>query len=88
MSIPTSSGQIASSELFKLVWRGWFIGVLVIMGPLFALGALISAFGYGEWELLIGLILVPLIAAGQGVVAGVLVLFGLKVSPPKAAANE
>jgi hypothetical protein len=70
------------------VWRGWFAGLLVIFLPFWLLGVVVFLIG-GNWtqmpQMLGGLVALPLIAAGQGVLAGGLVLLGLKVWPPKPA---
>ena len=73
-------------SMFGLVWRGWFAGLLVIMLPLWLL-ATIAALVTGERgavQMLGGIVLLPLIAAGQGVLVGGLVVLGLKVWPRKA----
>jgi len=70
------------NELFKVVWRGWLYGVVVLFLPLFLVSALGMGFGAGKWEGLLSVLMLPLIAALQGVFAGWLVLLGLKVRPP------
>ena len=82
MNIKIGDATVTGNDIFKLVWRGWFYGVLVIFLPFFAIAALVSLFGDGKWEIVLSVLLVPLIAAGQGVFAGGLVLLGLKVRPP------
>lgn len=81
---------ISRSSLFKLVFRGWFSGVLVIFVPIGVL-AIVAIVLRGSWdqlfEALLGLAMMPLIAAGQGVVAGGLVVLGLTVRPPKQTRN-
>ncbi len=74
--------QAVGNEFFKIIWRGWFYGILVIFLPFFTVAALVVGFGAGKWEALLYVLMVPLIAAGQGVIAGWLVLLGLKVRPP------
>ena len=86
MRIPVGDSLVTKSDVFKTVWRGWFFGVLVIFLPVFALTSLIALLGGGgddRWEMAFGVLLVPLIAAGQGVLAGGLVLLGLSVAPPR-----
>ena len=77
----------APFNIFGLVWRGWFAGLLVIFLPFWLLGT-VACLVTGNWDqlvqLLLGLVMLPLIAAGQGVMAGGLILLGLKVWPPKA----
>lgn len=82
MNIKIGNGTATSSEIFRIVWRGWSYGVLVIFWPLFTVAGLIAGFGAGNWEPLLVAFLVPFIAAMQGMFAGWLVLLGLKVRPP------
>ncbi|MGB5628647.1 MAG: hypothetical protein WBM57_04720 [Woeseiaceae bacterium] len=82
MKIKLGNATATGNEIFKVVWRGWFYGVLVIFLPFFTVAALIIGFGAGKWEALLYPIMVPLIAAVQGAIAGWLVLLGLKVRPP------
>ncbi|GJM05204.1 MAG: hypothetical protein DHS20C09_11950 [marine bacterium B5-7] len=68
-------------KVFKLVWRGWFVGVSAIFTPLFILGLLVEP--SFEAVPLYGVILVPVIAAFQGVMAGGLVCLGLAIWPQR-----
>ncbi len=63
--------------MFKQIWKGWTVGVSVIFTPLFFILALVQP-GIPENMLLV-VPLVPVIAAGQGVIIGALVCFGLKI---------
>lgn len=83
MKIELGSATATGNEIFKVVWRGWFYGVLVIFLPFMVVAALVIGFGAGKWEALLYPIMVPLVAGLQGVFAGWLVLLGLKVRPPK-----
>lgn len=82
MNIEIGTTTASGSEVFRLVWRGWFYGVLVIFLPFFVVAALVVGFGAGKWEALLYPVMVPLVAGLQGVVAGWLVLLGLKLRPP------
>jgi hypothetical protein len=82
VKIKLGNGTLTGNEIFKVVWRGWFYGVLVIFLPFFAVAALVIGFGTGKWEALLYPVMVPIIAAVQGAIAGWLVLLGLKVRPP------
>lgn len=64
---------LTSAEVFKLVWTGWFWGAGSIFGVLFAVAALISRAPEG----LVAVVVVPLIAAGQGAICGGVIAFGL-----------
>lgn len=74
------------SGLFRLVWRGWFAGVLVIFIPIWLLALIVLAL-QGNWRALVPaaglLILMPVIAAVQGVMFSGLVWLGLTVWPPR-----
>ena len=86
MKVQIGTGSASGEDVFKLVWRGWFFGVLVIFFPILALAALASLAGGSRnvgMEPILAVLLVPVIAAMQGVMAGGLVLLGLKVRPPK-----
>ncbi len=71
--------HLAPAELFRVVWTGWFYGVVAMFLPFAAAVTVLVAFsrpaeaGQG----LLAVILVPLIAAGQGVIVGGIVLLGL-----------
>lgn len=63
--------------MFTLIWKGWTTGVSVVFTPLFLIVALIQP---GTLEnMLFAIPLIPVIAAGQGVLIGGLVCLGLKV---------
>jgi hypothetical protein len=88
MKISLQTGTITGSELFRLVCRGWFAGILAIFFPTFLLfGFLIVLPCYNSelkpLEYVSGLFLLPLIAAGQALMLGVMVVFGVKVWPPQ-----
>ena len=68
------------AQVFKLVWRGWFVGVSAIATPLFAIHSLLAA---APSVPLYFLPIVPLIAALQGLLVGALVLLGLTIWPSK-----
>ena len=82
MNIKIGDATASTNELFKVVWRGWFYGILVIFLPFFVVAALVIGFGAGKWEALLYPVMVPFIAAVQGVLVAWLVLLGLKVRPP------
>jgi hypothetical protein len=77
---------VSGESVFGLVWRGWFAGVMVIFLPIAIIAILITALR-GAWnetlQMSLGLIAVPVIAAGQGLIAGGLVALGLTVWPKK-----
>lgn len=68
------------AQVFKLVWRGWFVGVSAIFTPLFAILALLPD---GPSVPLFSVPIVPLVAALQGVLVGALVLLGQIIWPSK-----
>ena len=79
------SGRTPAS-FFGLVWRGWFAGVLVIFMPIWlvaTIGVAVSGNWAELWPFLSGLLMLPMIAALQGLIAGGLVVLGLRVWPPK-----
>jgi hypothetical protein len=88
MQIPTASGSVTGGELFKLVWRGYFVGLLVLFAAslLIAIPVALSNSGSNDAvnfaNLAIAMLMVPLVAAGQGVMIAGLVLLGLGVRPP------
>ena len=69
------------SFIFKMVWRGWFVGATAIFTPLFLLAALFAP--DAPKEMAFAVLLVPFIAALQGVMFGGLVVLGLTIWPPK-----
>jgi hypothetical protein len=82
VKIKLGNATVTGSEIFKVVWRGWFYGVLVVFLPFFSVAALVIGLGAGKWEAILYPVMVPIVAAGLGVVAGWLVVLGLKVRPP------
>lgn len=73
-------------DLFGLVWTGWFWGTCAIFLPIFVVLSLIGipiSIAGGEFASAVGIlapiVMVPLIAAGQGVLVTGLVLLGLWV---------
>lgn len=95
MKIPYSAGDIRRSELFRMIWKGWFLGVFVIFIPLFSVIAISALLG-GDADIettlfstnvensIVGIIMMPflvaLIAAIQGIFVGLLVALGLSAS--------
>ena len=71
--------HLAPADLFRVVWTGWFFGIAAIFLPFASVvTALIALSRPAEaTQGLLAIILVPLIAAGQGAIVGGLVLFGL-----------
>ena len=67
--------------LFKLVWRGWFVGVTVLFVPLLLVAVIISPETPPEMKY--GILMVPFIAAAQGALVGGLVLLGVTIWPIK-----
>ncbi|MEE8057092.1 MAG: hypothetical protein V3T17_04560 [Pseudomonadales bacterium] len=63
--------------MFKQIWKGWTVSVSIIFTPLFLFIALAQP-DVPEGMLLV-VPLVPVIAAGQGVLIGAMVCLGLKV---------
>lgn len=63
--------------MFKKIWKGWTTAVSVIFTPLFLMVALVQPDAHKN--MLLAVPLVPLIAAGQGVLIGALVCLGLKI---------
>ena len=86
MEVSIISGKIRGSELFRLVWRGYFIAATAIMLPLSILAAVINLSLGGEqvgWQVVLIPLFVPFIIAFQGIIVGGLVLLGLLIRPPK-----
>ena len=86
MRISINDKELTGSELFSLVWRGWFFAILAILIPAILIAgfmAFLPGTNIGISELFISILLVPVIAAGQGVLAGCIVLFGLLIKPTK-----
>ena len=86
MKIEIGTGTATGKELFKVVWRGWFIGTTAIFMPILLLAAITKILPNSDsssYEVVLGILMVPLIAAMQGMLAGGLVLLGLKLRPVK-----
>ena len=66
-------------ELFKQVWRGWFVGVSVLITPLALLAALLAP--ETPPQMVFVVLMIPVIAAAQGIIVGGLVLLGLTIWP-------
>ena len=63
--------------MFKKVWKGWTVGVSAVFTPILFLVALIQP--DAPKSMLLAVPLVPVIAAGQGVLIGGIVCIGLKI---------
>ncbi len=86
MKIKAGNKELTGTELFHLVFRGWFAGVTAIFVPFLFLGLLVSVLPDNDESavgMMLGVFMVPFIAAMQGLMIGALVLFGLKIWPPK-----
>jgi hypothetical protein len=76
---PRASG-VGKWQLFKLIWRGWFVAGTVLFSPILLV---LSLTGDRPRELLIAVFMAPLIFALQGLLFGALVLLGLRIWPPR-----
>ena len=63
--------------MFKQVWKGWTVGVSAVFLPVFLIVALVQP--NTPDKLLFAIPLIPIIAAGQGILIGVIVCLGLKI---------
>ena len=69
------------SVLFKHVWRGWFVGISVLFTPILLLVALFAP--DAPPQMAFGVLMIPVIAAFQGVIVGGLVMLGVTIWPIK-----
>lgn len=77
-----NSAQLPSlGSVFKLVFSGWAVGVFVLAGIpfLFALIFTLLTGGPDLSNMLLGLLIIPFVALGQGLFAGCIVCLGLTV---------
>jgi len=93
MQLPVRDGFISGGELFRLIWRGYFIavtGIFLVAFLVFGTAAMYSGAepGMKLSEFALGLLLVPVIAAGQGLIIGSVVLFGHFVKPPRSSLSS
>lgn len=66
-------------SIFKMVWRGWFVGATIIFVPMILLAIfLIPQLPISATFLVL---LAPVVTAFQGVIFGGIVVLGLKVWP-------
>jgi len=72
---------MTSGELFKRVWKGWFVGASIIFAPLFLLSALLRPDAPPSMALAV--LGVPAITAFQGVIIAGIVVLGAKIWPVK-----
>lgn len=88
MQLPVRNTYISGSELFRLIWRGYFIAITSIFLVTFLVFGTAAMYSGAEpgmklSEFALGLFLVPVIAAGQGLIIGGVVLFGHFLKPPR-----
>jgi hypothetical protein len=84
MANTTFSPPLASRDVFRIVVRGWSIGVCAIgvLGLLMAIPMALVAEGVsGLLRVLLGVVLVPVFAVFQGFVIGAVVWLGLAIKP-------
>lgn len=67
--------------IFKMVWRGWFIGGTVVLVPMILLTIILTP--QLPISALLAILLVPVITAFQGVIFGGIVILGLVIWPLK-----
>ena len=85
MDIYINKNKITGMSLFKIIWRGWVVGLSAIFIPVFILAGFSAnpeLFKSSPSPFLFAL-LVPLIAAFQGVIFAGIILLGLKLFPLK-----
>jgi len=63
--------------MFKQIWKGWTIGISIIFIPLFLIASLVQT--DAPENMIFTVLLVPFIAAFQGVIIGAIICLGLKV---------
>ena len=73
--------ELNSSDVFRIVWTGWFWGLCFLFGPFFLLTVVALAFTnpFEAMQASLGILLLPVIAGGQGLMAGAVVVLGLWV---------
>jgi hypothetical protein len=83
VKIHSINGTVRPSALFRVIATGYALGVIAIFGPLFALIAVFTLFGFPvegpKWHVLMFPLLLPLIAVMQAFIFGGIVLLGLTV---------
>jgi len=83
VKIRTVQGSIAPSALFRVVATGYALGVIAIFAVPFGVISLLVLFGMplgrDRWSILLFPVLLPLIAVGQALIFGAIVLLGLTV---------
>ena len=68
-------------SIFKMIWRGWFVGATIILTPMILLALIITPqLPMGAF---LAVLLVPIVAAFQGVIFGGIVVLGLSLWPIK-----
>lgn len=68
-----------NKSIFKMVWRGWFVGATIVFVPMI----LLTIFLIPQLPIsaIFAVLLVPVVTAFQGVIFGGVVVLGLKVWP-------
>jgi len=70
-----------SGKIFKLIWRGWFVGATVFFMPMFILFFILHP--EAPRSAVASVLLIPLITWIQGIFLACIVLLGLKIWPIK-----
>jgi hypothetical protein len=81
MNIELDSKSLSLGAVFKLVFVGWGLGVLVLAAIPVTIGVLVALTSSeaDKAPAVLALLFVPVIAFGQGLMAGALVCLGLAI---------
>ena len=86
MQVTLGDSKVRGSDLFAVIWHGYFVGAALIVFPLtiiIVIGNLFVMRSEFQWPMVFAPVMGVGIAALQGVIVGGLVLLGLRIYPPK-----
>jgi hypothetical protein len=85
MNFSVGDKQLSAGELFRLVWRGWFVGATVTFIPIFFVIDLVARPGFSLSQYLVLIVVFPILNAINGAIFGGQILLGLFLVPPQKA---
>jgi len=85
MNFKIGNKQLSAGELFRLIWRGWFVGATVTFIPIFFVIDLVARPGFSLSQYLLLLALLPIMNAINGAIFGGQIILGLFLVPPRKA---
>jgi hypothetical protein len=88
MNFKIRDKQFSAGELFRLIWRGWFVGTTVTFIPILLVIDLVARPGLDLSQYLLFIVAFPIMNAMNGAIVAGQILLGLFLVPPRKTSHQ